>query len=92
MVHVTDKALDQLEAVRDENSLPAGQGIALVPREAGELGFVAAEPQPDDQVIERDGKPVLVVPASFADAFSDLVVDYTDTPEMQGFTVSQAAE
>lgn len=90
MVHVTDKALDRLEIVRDENALPPEQGIALVPGAAGELGFVAAEPQPDDQVIERDGRPVLVVPASFAEAFDGLVVDYSDTPEMQGFTVSQA--
>ncbi len=37
MVQVTDKALDRLEMVRNENSLPEGQGIALVPRSAGEL-------------------------------------------------------
>lgn len=90
MVHVTDTALDQLETVRDENALPADRGIALVPRAAGEFGFVAAAPQPEDQVIERNGKPVLVVPASFAEAFTDLIVDYTDTPELQGFTISQA--
>ncbi|HYI15787.1 MAG TPA: hypothetical protein VEX37_10385 [Thermomicrobiales bacterium] len=89
MVQVTDKALDRLEMVRNENSLPEGQGIALVPRSAGELGFVAAAPEPDDQVIERDGQPLLVVPAGFAEAFDKLVVDYTDTPEMQGFTISQ---
>ncbi|MDQ3549542.1 MAG: adhesin [Chloroflexota bacterium] len=89
MVHVTDMALDRLEIVRDENALPPEQGIALVPQAAGELGFVAAAPQPDDEVIERDGKPILVVPASFSAAFDNLVVDYADTPEMQGFTISQ---
>ena len=89
MVHVTDTALDRLEAVRDENQLPPDQGIALVPHSSGELGFVAAAPQPEDQVFERDGKPVLVVPASFADALSNLVVDYADTPDIQGFTISQ---
>ncbi len=50
---------------------------------------MAAAPEPDDQVIERDGKPLLVVPAGFAEAFDKLVVDYTDTPEMEGFTISQ---
>ena len=89
MVHVTDTALDRLEIVRDENALPPEQGIALVPRAAGELGVVAAEPQPDDQVFERNGKPVLVVPAPFADEFNGLIVDYSDTPEVQGFTISQ---
>jgi Fe-S cluster assembly iron-binding protein IscA len=89
MVHVTDMALDRLEIVRDENSLPADQGIALVPSAAGEIGFVAAAPQPDDEVIERDGKPVLFVPASFTEAFTNLVVDYSETPEMTGFTISQ---
>ena len=89
MVHVTDTALDRLEIVRNENALPAGQCIALVPRSDNELGFVAATPQPEDQVIERDGKPILVVPANFAEAFSNLVVDYRDTPEMQGFTITE---
>jgi Fe-S cluster assembly iron-binding protein IscA len=90
LVQITDTALDRLESVRNENALPADQGIALVPRAAGELGFVAAVPEPDDQVIERDGKPILVIPANFAEAFDKLVVDYTDTPEMQGFTIAQA--
>ena len=91
MVHVTDTAIARLEIVRDENSLPPEQGIALVPGAAGELGFVAAVPQPEDEVIERDGRPVLVIPASFAEAFNGLVVDYSDSPETQGFTVSQSA-
>jgi hypothetical protein len=90
MVHVTDMAMDRLEIVRDENSLPDGQGIALVPSAGGEIGFVAAAPQPEDEVIERDGKPVLFVPANFTEAFTNLVVDYADTPEMAGFTISQA--
>jgi Fe-S cluster assembly iron-binding protein IscA len=90
MVHVTDTALDRLEMVRNENALPADQGIALVPRSAGELGFIATTPAPEDQVIERDGKPIFVVPATFAEAFDKLVVDYSDTPEAQGFTVTQA--
>jgi hypothetical protein len=76
--------------VRNENALPADQGIALVPRSAGELGFIATTPAPEDQVIERDGKPIFVVPATFAEAFDKLVVDYSDTPDAQGFTVTQA--
>ncbi|MGH9174606.1 MAG: adhesin [Vicinamibacterales bacterium] len=89
MVHVTDTALERLEIIREENALPADQAIALVPRSESEIGFVAAVPQPDDQVIERDGKPVLFVPADFAEPFTDLVVDYVDTPEAQGFTITQ---
>ena len=89
MVHVTDTALDRLKIVRDENALPADQGIAVVPRAEGEIGFVAATPQADDQVIERDGKPLLFVPANFAETFNDLVIDFADTPEMTGFTISQ---
>ena len=90
MVHVTDKALDQLEVIRRKNALPPEQAITLVPSAEGDLGFVATAPQPEDQVIERDGQAMLVVPATFAEAFGNLVIDYADTPDMQGFTISQA--
>ena len=50
MVHITDRAMDQLEAMRDQSNLPEGQGVALTPREGGKLGFTAATPdQTDDQ-------------------------------------------
>jgi hypothetical protein len=90
LVHVTDTALDQFELLREANELPADQAIALVPRSASEIGFVAAAPQPDDEVIERDGQPVFFVPSDFVEPFTSLVVDYVDTPEAQGFTISQA--
>ena len=90
MVHVTETALERLEMIREENALPADQAIALVPRSDNEIGFVAAVPQPDDQVIERGGTPVFFVPADFAEPFTDLVVDYVDTPESQGFTLTKS--
>jgi Fe-S cluster assembly iron-binding protein IscA len=89
MVHVTDQALDRLEALRDQNELPPEEGLALVRRETGDFAFAAVTPQPEDQVIERDGKPVMIVPAVFATSLDRLLIDYVDTPEMQGFTLSE---
>jgi hypothetical protein len=41
-------------------------------------------------VIERGGQPLVFVPANFAEPFSDIVIDDVDTPDSQGFTISQS--
>lgn len=88
MVHITDRAMDQLEAMRDQSNLPEGQGVALTPREGGKLGFTAATPNQSDEVIERGGTPVMIIPNELIEPLQAVVIDYVDTPEMQGFTLN----
>ncbi|HVX29589.1 MAG TPA: adhesin [Nitrolancea sp.] len=88
VVHITDRAMDQLEAMRDQSNLPEGQGVALTPREGGKLGFTAATPTQSDEVIERDGATVMIIPNELIEPLQSVVIDYVDTPEMQGFTLN----
>ncbi len=89
MVRITDRAMDELEAMRDQSGLLPGQGVALTPRDGGKLGFTAATPEEDDEVIERDGSTVMIVPRQLIEPLQSVVIDYVDDPDMQGFTLNQ---
>ncbi len=90
MVQLTDRAIEQLEAIRDENALPPDQGVTLVATETGELGFAISSPQPEDEVHERDGKTVMIVPQILVEALDGVVLDFDDTPGQEGFTLDRA--
>jgi Fe-S cluster assembly iron-binding protein IscA len=89
MVRITDRAMDQLESMRDQSGLLPGQGVALTPREGGKLGFTAATPESEDEVIERNGNTVMIVPQQLIEPLQSVVIDYVDDAEMQGFTLNQ---
>ncbi len=89
MVKITDRAMDQLESMRDQSGLLPGQGVALTPRDGGKLGFTAATAEDKDEVIERDGSTVMIVPQQLIEPLQSVVIDYVDDAEMQGFTLNQ---
>lgn len=89
MVRLTDRAMDQLEVMRDQSGLLPGQGVALTPRDGGRLGFTAAIPEEHDEVIERDGSTIMIVPEQLVEPLQTVVIDYVDNEEMQGFTLNQ---
>ncbi|MGA7669907.1 MAG: adhesin [Nitrolancea sp.] len=89
MVRITDTAMDQLETMRDQSGLLPGQGVALTPREGGKLGFTAATPEEQDEVIERDGNTVMIIPHQLVEPLQAVVIDYVDNSDMQGFTLNQ---
>jgi Fe-S cluster assembly iron-binding protein IscA len=89
MVRITDRAMDQLEMMRDQSGLLPGQGVALTPREGGRLGFTAATPEEHDEIIERDGNTVMIVPEELVTPLESVVIDYVENEEMQGFTLNQ---
>ncbi len=89
MVRVTDRAMDQLESMRDQSGLLPDQGVALTPREGGKLGFTAASPESEDEVVERNGNTVMIVPQQLIEPLQSVVIDYVNNDEMQGFTLNQ---
>jgi Fe-S cluster assembly iron-binding protein IscA len=89
MVQVTNQAMDQFEALRDQTSLTPDQAVTLVPNDAGELGFAITSPQHEDEIIERDGKPLVAVPQMLIEPLKNVVIDYVDTPETQGFALTE---
>jgi Fe-S cluster assembly iron-binding protein IscA len=89
MVQVTDQALDQFEALRDQMDLPADQAVTLVPSESGELGFAVGSPTQGDEIVERDGKPLIAVPQPLIEPLKHVLIDYVSTDEARGFTLTE---
>ena len=89
MLQVTERAIDEFAQMRAQNNLEPDRGVGIVPQADGGLQVAAVQPGPTDQVIERDGEPVLVVPAALADRLDGLVLDYRDDPDMPQFTLTR---
>jgi Fe-S cluster assembly iron-binding protein IscA len=91
MVHVTDNALKKLDEMRKMGGLAEDQLIGIGVGEQGMLRFDVMNPDADDQVIEKDGTPVMVVPAILADPLDNAVLDYHDDDDERRFTLREAA-
>lgn len=91
MIQITDRALDELEHLREASSPQSGQGITLIVADSGELGFALGYPSENDQVFERSGEPVMIIPEVLSEPLDGIVLDYVDTGEAQGFTLERPA-
>ena len=91
MVYVTEAALDQFQALRDANTDNPSQGVALVPREDGELAVGLMTAQEHDEVFERDGRPVLIIPEILVEPMEHIKIDYVIEGDAQGFTLETIA-
>ena len=89
MIEVSERALDELEAIREASNPQPGQGITLVVDDSGDLGLALAWPQEDDQVVERDGQPVIIIPKVLMDPLDGVIIDYQDVPGQEGFTLTR---
>lgn len=102
MISVTDKAKDLLYDVLEQAEQQAGidseedVAIRLAPT-AGpdgadgdqvELGLGLDRVQEGDQVIEHNGKKVLLVDESTGGLLDGVTLDVTDTPDGQQLTIS----
>lgn len=89
MIDVTERALDELVAIKGASNPQPGQGISLIVDENGDLGLTLAWPDETDQVFERDGEPIMIIPEVLADPLDGVVIDYQDTPGQEGFTLTR---
>jgi Fe-S cluster assembly iron-binding protein IscA len=88
MFQVTEAAVDRMAEMRSEREIEPDQGMVLVVGEDSQLAVAVGAPQENDQVYERDGEPVVIVPAQLTPTLDGLVLDHS--PE--GFTVSRAGD
>ena len=88
MFQVTDAAVDRMAEMRDERDITSDQGMMLVIGENNQLAVAVGEPQEEDQVFERDGEPVVIVPAQLGPTLDGLVLDHSE----EGFTINRAGE
>lgn len=90
MVQVTEQAMDQLEALREQIALTPEQAVTLVPNDAGELSFAIANPRQEDEIVERNGKTLVAIPQPLVEPMKHVVIDYVESPETTGFTLTEA--
>ncbi len=92
MLSVTERAIDEFAQMRANSNLEPDRGMGIVPQADGGLQLASVQPGPTDQVIEREGQPVLVVPAVLADMLDGLVLDCKDTEGSPQFTLTRPDE
>ncbi|CAN5783882.1 hypothetical protein BH23CHL2_BH23CHL2_34990 [soil metagenome] len=88
MFQITDAAVDRMAEMRSERDITSDQGMMLVIGENNQLAVAVGEPQDEDQVFERDGEPVVIVPAQLGPTLDGLVLDHSE----EGFTINRSGE
>ena len=74
------------EMLRDVE-LPEDRVLRLEPQNGGGLTFVAGPAEPDDQVVEEEGREVLHVAGPVAQQLDGQVLDRVETPEGPRLTI-----
>lgn len=90
MVHVTDRAIDKLAEMRQMGGLGPDQGIGIGVTQDGSLRFDLMRADANDEVIEKNGEPVMIIPQMLSQPLEATVLDYVDTPQEQKFTLTEA--
>lgn len=103
MISVTEKAVELLYGVLEQAEQEAGldyqEDVAIrlvpttVPQDSDpgqlELGLGLDRSKEGDQVVEHNGKKVLLVDESTGELLDGATLDVVDTPEGQQLTISQ---
>ena len=84
MLTVTAPAKELLRTIE----IPDDLALRLEPVEGGELGFVAGQPRPDDQVVEESGQEVLRIDGSVSDQLDGHALDRVETREGPRLTIT----
>ena len=91
-MQVTDRALDKLEELRSTSDAGPGEGVTLVVTEEENLGLALMSPGEADQVVERDGDPVVIIPEPLIETLEGFVLDYVESPGQEGFTLERPSD
>jgi len=78
MIHVTDRARQQLRAIRDTVAERPEDCLRFRSNERGQFGLYPDTPREGDQVIEHDGTPVLVLGRDIAAAMAGGTIDFEE--------------
>jgi Fe-S cluster assembly iron-binding protein IscA len=77
---VTQQAAAALKQYLGTQDREEDQVLRLVSDGEGNHGFSLDTPNPDDQVVEHDGEPVMVIEPAISEDLSDNVLDLKETP------------
>jgi Fe-S cluster assembly iron-binding protein IscA len=88
MFQVTEAAVDRMAEMRAERNMEPDQGMVLVVGEDSQLAVAIGTAQENDQVYERNGEPIVIVPAQLGPTLDGLVLDHT----ADGFIVTRVED
>ena len=91
-MQVTDRALDKLEELRKTSDAGPGEGVTLVVTEQENLGLALMAPGEADQVLEKNGDPIVIIPEPLIATLEGFVLDYIETPGQEGFTLERPSD
>lgn len=89
MIHVTERAREALKSVQIEMVDQPEVTLRLAPTDAGQLGVFPDTGRDDDQVVEHDGQPVLLIDPDLAGQLAGSTIDFENTDEGARFTLSR---
>jgi len=94
MLTVTAKAKDKLkEALQQQGDSQMAFRIVPSPSNPGQLQVALDKPKEEDQVVEtEDGKKLLLIGPDLVPTLDRIVMDYQETSQGSGFTMSELAQ
>jgi Fe-S cluster assembly iron-binding protein IscA len=81
MIHVTERARQELKRILSEKVDWPGARLRLMAREQGKLGVGIDIETPGDWAVEYEGTKVLIVEAELATSLIGVTLDVDDTPD-----------
>lgn len=94
MITVTATAKEKLKEALQKQTTDPKLGIRIVPSPAmpNKLELVLDKEKEGDQVVKSEkGIKLLLIASDLASALTGLVIDYQETPQGTGFTISKPA-
>ena len=94
MLTVTETAKERLKEALQERTTDPDEAIRLIPDPSNpnQLAFTLdKEKEGDHVVVSEDGRKVLLVASDLAPALGEMVMDYQETAEGAGYTISKVA-
>jgi Fe-S cluster assembly iron-binding protein IscA len=89
MITVTERAKERLkEMLRSETDDPS-VGLRLATAPSGQFGIAPDREREDDQVVEHQGSPVLLVGQEMANTIGDATIDYDESPPAPRLVIKQ---
>lgn len=94
MLTVTTTAKEKLKETLQEREADPEEAIRLIrdPSDPNQLSLTLDKEKERDHVVEsEDGRKVLLVAPDLAPALGEMVMDYQETPEGAGYSISKRA-
>ena len=93
MLTVTEQAAEKLKNAIEAETTDTEVCIRIVPSPSmpNELQMVLDKENDGDHVVENEGVKVLLLSPDLAMALEQMVIDWKETPQGGGFTISEVA-